>query len=67
MKAYNLIHLSEKISTKSLALYQKYLTSNNIGLADAIIASTAITNDLVLMTDNQKDFEFIKELTLFKL
>ena len=29
MKAYNLIHLSEKISTKSLALYQKYLTSNN--------------------------------------
>ncbi|MBL7702087.1 MAG: type II toxin-antitoxin system VapC family toxin [Ferruginibacter sp.] len=66
MKAYNIIHLSEKISIKSLALYQKYLILNNISLPDALIASTAIINGMVLMTDNQKDFKFIKELSLFK-
>jgi len=65
MKAYDIIHLSEKISIKSLALYQKYLTSNKIGLPDSMIASTAIINDLALLTDNKKDFKFIKELTLF--
>ena len=67
MKAYNLIHLSEKISIKSLALYQKYLTSNNLGLPDAMIAATAIIHDFVILTDNQKDFKFIKELSLFKV
>ena len=30
-----------------------------------MIASTAIINDLALLTDNKKDFKFIKELTLF--
>ena len=66
MKAYNIIHLSERISIKSLVLYQKYLTANNIGLPDALIASTAIINNLELLTDNYQDFKFIKELTIFK-
>lgn len=65
MKAYSIIHLSEKISIKSLALYQKYLTANSISLPDALIASTAIINGLELLTDNHKDFKFVKELTLF--
>ena len=66
MKAYNIIHLSEKISIKSLTLYQKYLTANNVSLPDALIASTAIINELELLTDNYQDFKFIKELTIFK-
>jgi tRNA(fMet)-specific endonuclease VapC len=66
MKAYNIIHLSENISLKSLSIFQKYLTAKNISLPDALIASTAIINGLELLTDNHKDFIFIKEIKLFK-
>lgn len=35
---------------------------NNIKLPDAIIAATAITNDLILISDNDKDFNKIPDL-----
>lgn len=66
MKAYEIIHLSEKISKKSLLLYQKYLTNKNLGLPDALIASTAIIHNIQLLTDNKKDYDFIKELSFYK-
>jgi len=38
-----------------------------IELADAAIAATAILNNIRLFTSNQKDFQTIKKLKLFKL
>jgi len=37
-----------------------------IGVADALIAATAIENKISLYTDNISDYEFIKELKLYK-
>jgi hypothetical protein len=67
MKAFTVIHLSEKISIKSLSLYQKYLRNKKIGLPDALIAATAIIHNLELLTDNRQDYDFINEMKLFEL
>ena len=40
-------------------------TTTSIKLPDAIIAATALTNDLELWTHNTKDFKKIKGLKLF--
>ena len=37
-----------------------------IGVADALIAATAIENEVPLYTDNISDYVFIKELKLYK-
>ncbi len=66
MKAYDVIHLSEAISQKAFKIFQKYIAVYNMAPADALIASTAIENGLQLLTDNNKDFNFIKELQLFE-
>lgn len=38
--------------------------SNNIKLADALIASTALLNELVLVTGNEDDFKAVGELEI---
>ncbi len=66
MRAYEVIHLSELISKKSLSIFQKYITTHHLFPADTLIAATAIENGLHLLTDNAQDFAFIKELQLFE-
>lgn len=66
MRAYHLIHLSETISLKALDIMNKYQISNSIKPADALIAATALSFNLKLFTDNQQDFNFIKEIQLYK-
>jgi predicted nucleic acid-binding protein len=34
-------------------------------ISDAFIAATAIHNNLLLYTDNKKDFDFIKEIKFY--
>ena len=50
--------LSDNVVSKSIDVRKTYRTN----LPDAIIAATAITHDLVLVTRNQSDFKRIKEL-----
>jgi predicted nucleic acid-binding protein len=38
---------------------------SNIKLADALIAATAILNDLVLVTGNEDDFKALEELEIY--
>ena len=66
MRAYQLIHITETISIKALEIVHKYTTSTSIKTADALIAATALVNDLKLFTDNKHDFDFIKGLRLYK-
>jgi predicted nucleic acid-binding protein len=44
----------------------KYCLSHKLGLADALIAATAIIHNLELYTLNVKDFVFIPQLRLFR-
>jgi len=58
--------INDEIYTTALTLLQKYSLSHNLGLADSIIAATAIVTDLELFTYNLRDYKFISELKLFK-
>ncbi|MFW5988033.1 MAG: DUF5615 family PIN-like protein [bacterium] len=40
---------------------------HNIKLSDAIIASTAMENDFILVTRNTSDFKDIEKLEIFNL
>jgi predicted nucleic acid-binding protein len=39
--------------------------NNNIKLADALIAATALLNDLVLVTGNEDDFKALEDLEIY--
>ncbi|OGH96684.1 MAG: hypothetical protein A2039_01660 [Candidatus Melainabacteria bacterium GWA2_34_9] len=53
--------LSLEIKNLAIKLKQKY----NIKLADAVIAATAIQQEFILVSRNQKDFEKIQELEVY--
>ena len=40
------------------------MLSHGLLIPDALIAASVIENDLLLFTRNQKDFQFIKGITL---
>ena len=57
----SLINISDSIIERSILIKQNKRTT----LGDAIIASTALEYDLVLMTNNTDDFKNIKGLQLY--
>ncbi|MCP4456965.1 MAG: type II toxin-antitoxin system VapC family toxin [Cytophagales bacterium] len=60
------LHISESTSEVFNKLMTEYTLSHNLGLADGLIAATAIAEDIPLFTLNTKDFKFIRKLKLFK-
>jgi predicted nucleic acid-binding protein len=55
-----IFYLDEIIAQKTIEIRKKY----KIKLPDAIIAATAICENLVLLSNNENDFKSIKELKL---
>jgi len=51
-------HINDEIIDKTIELRKKY----KIKIPDAIIAATAVVNDLALISHNFKDFQKITEL-----
>ncbi len=66
VKAYNLFDLTSNIGTRAFSIIKKYHLHHTVSIADALIAATAIENNLPLYTDNLNDYFFIKELQLYK-
>ena len=58
-----LINLDEDIIIETILLRKEY----PIKLPDAIIAATCIVNSLTLISNNSKDFEKIKGLSLHRV
>lgn len=56
--------LTTTISHKFLELMESYTLSHNLSLPDALIAATALSQDIELYTLNLKDFRYIPKLTL---
>jgi predicted nucleic acid-binding protein len=56
-----ILPLNNEITKKAIELRRKY---RKLALADAIIATTALVNQLVIITHNEKDFLNIKGLKL---
>lgn len=59
------LHINDLISRKFIDLMFKYSKSHGLAVPDALIASTALINNLELYTLNQKDFKYIEDLKLF--
>ncbi len=58
--------LTNEIGKLAIELIDRYSNSHGLLLADAMIAATALENDLTLITYNFDDFKFIKNLKVQK-
>ncbi|TGO01943.1 hypothetical protein PN36_33970 [Candidatus Thiomargarita nelsonii] len=61
---FTLIYLSPGATAKAYNLMLTYSKSHGLTIPDALIAATAITEDIELATDNQRDFSMISDLTV---
>jgi predicted nucleic acid-binding protein len=61
---YNFIvlPLTENIGHRALVYVEEYTLSSNLRAGDAIIAATAVENNMILVSSNNKHFKSIKEL-----
>ncbi len=59
-----ILQVNEDISTMAMFLVEQHYLSNSLFLADALIASTALTNGLTLLTANIKHYKIINNLNL---
>ncbi|HJH27891.1 MAG TPA: hypothetical protein C5S37_14280 [Methanophagales archaeon] len=57
----NVISLSNEIGDLTVDIRRE----SKIKLPDAVIAATALNNDLILVTRNDKDFKDVKELEVY--
>jgi len=64
LKDFEIIPLNSTISSKAVELFEKFSLSHRVMIPDMLIASTAISLEVPLISKNQKDFRFIKELKL---
>jgi tRNA(fMet)-specific endonuclease VapC len=67
-KHLNLLHnfpISNQVSTQFIELMERYSLSHKLTIPDALIAATALVNNLNLYTLNIKDFRFIEGINLY--
>ena len=64
LERFLIISVSQDISLTAVHLLKTYRLSHGLKIADALIASTAIANNIPLISKNQRDYRFIKTLTL---
>ena len=62
-----ILEIDEYISVLVSELIDKYGLKMRLGIADALIAATAVVHKLWLWTENTKHFRMINEVKLFKL
>ncbi len=62
IERFKILHITERVSTKTLELFENYRLSHGVQIPDMLIASTALVNDIRLISKNRKDFSFIKGL-----
>ena len=59
-----IIQITENISTRAMYLVEDYYLSHSLELADAIIATTALENNEILLTSNDKHYKHIPNIQL---
>jgi predicted nucleic acid-binding protein len=66
LQHFRVIKLNEPVSDTAVALLRQYRLSHGLMIPDALIAATALTLNLPLITKNQRDYRFISELHLLQ-
>jgi predicted nucleic acid-binding protein len=64
--AVEILHITENISTRAMYLVENYNLSHSMELADSIIAATALENNEVLITANDKHYKYIPNIQVSK-
>jgi predicted nucleic acid-binding protein len=64
VEGFRQIPIEAVTSDMAVALMRRYRLSHGLLIADALIAATAIGNDLRLVTKNKSDYSFISGLKL---
>jgi predicted nucleic acid-binding protein len=63
---FEIIQLSKSTSEKAVDLFNKYRLNHGVLIPDMLIASTALTLEIPLLSKNRKDSRFIKKLELIE-
>lgn len=61
-----IIDIDTSISKTFKSIVLNYSYNHHIKIPDAFIAATAVNMNLVLYTENKKDFDFIPEIRFYK-
>ncbi len=61
---FMVLPLTENIGHRALIYIEEYTLSSGLRAGDAIIAATAIENNMTLVSSNAKHFRIIKDLKL---
>lgn len=61
---FSILPLTENIGHRALIYVEEYSLSSNIRAGDAIIAATAVENNMILVSSNVKHFKAVKNLQL---
>lgn len=64
LNQFRCLKVTASISDRAMELMQTYFLSHGLLIADALIAATAIENEVSLLSKNQQDFRFIQPLNL---
>jgi predicted nucleic acid-binding protein len=62
---YSIYHLNEEASKIFNGLIQSNYSRHSKWIPDALIAATAVANNMELFTYNRKDFDFVPDLKLY--
>ena len=61
---FEIVEISEAISTRARNLVENYAKSHGLLIPDALIAASALELQMPLFTANIRDFRFIPDLSL---
>ena len=61
-----IIYINEEISSKAMFYVEQHYLSHSVHLADALIAATAVSYGLPLLTGNEKHYKIIKDVDVQK-
>lgn len=64
IKQFQIIKLNETISEKAVQLLRLYRLSHGLLIADSLIAATALSMNIPLISKNQRDYQYITDLNL---
>ncbi len=61
---FSILPFTENIGHRALIYVEEYALSSNMRAGDAIIAATAVENNMMLVSSNVKHFKVVNELRL---
>jgi len=63
---FPLLPIAPRSSARAIDLIRSYSNSHGFLIGDALIAATALENDLTILTCNVSDFQFVQDLKWMK-